>query len=51
MVHKEDDRSKALRDAGAKVVTGELLDHNDVIRAAAGASAAYFCYPVSPGLI
>jgi NAD(P)H dehydrogenase (quinone) len=51
MVHKEDDRSKALRDAGAEVVTGELLDHNDVIRAAAGASAAYFCYPVSPGLI
>ena len=51
MVHKEDERSKALRNAGAEVLTGELLDHNDVIRAAAGTNAAYFCYPVSPGLI
>jgi NAD(P)H dehydrogenase (quinone) len=51
MVHKKDERSEVLRDAGAEVVTGELLDHNDVIRAADGASAAYFCYPVSPGLI
>jgi NAD(P)H dehydrogenase (quinone) len=51
MVHKEDERSEALRRIGAEVATGELLDHNDVIRAAAGTSAAYFCYPVSPGLI
>jgi NAD(P)H dehydrogenase (quinone) len=29
----------------------KLLEHDDVIRAAAGTSAAYFCYPVSPGLI
>jgi len=34
-----------------EVVIGELLEHDDVIRAAAGASAAYFCYPISPGLI
>jgi uncharacterized protein YbjT (DUF2867 family) len=32
-------------------VIGELLEHDDVIRAAAGTSAAYFCYPISPGLI
>ena len=51
MVHKEDDRSQALRQAGAEVVTGELLAHDDVVRAAAGTNAAYFCYPVSPGLI
>jgi len=51
MVHKEDERSKALRGTGAEVVIGELLEHDDVIRAAAGTSAAYFCYPVSPGLI
>jgi NAD(P)H dehydrogenase (quinone) len=51
MVHKEDERSQALRQAGAEVVTGELLAHDDVVRAAAGANAAYFCYPVSPGLI
>jgi uncharacterized protein YbjT (DUF2867 family) len=51
MVHKEDERSEALRSTGAEVVIGELLEHDDVIRAAAGTSAAYFCYPVSPGLI
>jgi len=51
MVHKEDERSEALRSAGAEVVIGELLEHDDVVRAAAGTGAAYFCYPVSPGLI
>ena len=51
MVHKDDARSAALRSKGAEVVIGELLEHDDVIRAAAGTSAAYFCYPVSPGLI
>jgi NAD(P)H dehydrogenase (quinone) len=51
MVHKEDERSKALRGRGAEVVIGELLEHDDVIRAASGTSAVYFCYPVSPGFI
>ena len=48
MVHKEDDRSEALRSTGVEVVVGELLVHEDVIRAAAGTIAAYFCHPVSP---
>src|ERR1700722_8464808 len=51
MVHKEDERSEALRSTGVEVVVGGLLEHEDVIRATAGTSAAYFCYPVSPGLI
>src|ERR1700719_4694022 len=51
MVHKEDERGEPFRRAGVEVVIGELLEHDDVIRAAAGASAAYFCYPISPGLI
>src|ERR1700682_3744998 len=51
MVHKEDERAEALRGRGAEVVIGELLEHDDVIRPTAGTSAAYFCYPVSPGLI
>jgi len=42
MVHKEDERSEALRGTGVEVVVGELLEHDDVIRAAAGTSAAYF---------
>ena len=49
IVHKEDERSAALRRTGAEVVIGELLEHDDVIRAAVGTGAAYFCYPVSPG--
>lgn len=51
MVHKEDERSEALRAAGADVVVGDLLDHDDLIRAASGMSGAYLCYPVRPGFI
>jgi uncharacterized protein YbjT (DUF2867 family) len=51
LVHKEDERSEALRGTGAEVVVGDLLEHDDAIRATAGTSATYFCYPVRPGLI
>lgn len=51
LVHKDDDRAQALRRTGAQVVVGNLLEHDDTIRATAGASAAYFCYPVRPGII
>jgi NAD(P)H dehydrogenase (quinone) len=32
-------------------VVGDLLNHDDALRATSGTSAAYFCYPVRPGLI
>lgn len=51
MVHKEDERSAALRAAGAEVVVGDLLNHDDLIRATEGVFGAYLCYPVSPGFI
>lgn len=51
LVHKEDERSEALRKAGAEVVVGDLLEHDDVIRATQGISGAYLCYPVRPGFI
>ncbi|MGO6722061.1 NmrA family NAD(P)-binding protein [Rhizobium ruizarguesonis] len=51
MVHRQDERADALRSEGAEVVVGDLFEHDDVIRAAAGATAAYFCYPVRPGII
>jgi NAD(P)-dependent dehydrogenase (short-subunit alcohol dehydrogenase family) len=51
LVHKEDERSEALRGTGAEVVVGDLLEHDDAIRVTVGTSAAYFCYPVRPGLI
>src|ERR1700740_2682147 len=51
MVHQEDARSAALRAAGAQVVVGNLLDHDDLIRPTSGATGAYLCYPVRPGFI
>jgi NAD(P)H dehydrogenase (quinone) len=48
MVHKEDERSQTLRNWGAEIVVGDLLNHDDAIRATSGTSAAYFCYPVRP---
>lgn len=51
LVHSDDARSDALREMGAEIVIGDLLVHDDVIRATQGVSAAYLCYPVRPGLI
>ena len=51
LVHRGDERSEALRSAGAEIVVGDLLEHDDAIRATAGTTAAYFCYPIRPGLI
>jgi NAD(P)H dehydrogenase (quinone) len=51
LVHKEDDRAEVLRRAGAQVVVGDLFEHDDAIRATAGTTGAYFCYPVRPGII
>jgi NAD(P)H dehydrogenase (quinone) len=51
MVHKEDECAQMLHNRGAEIVVGDLLNHDDAIRATSGTSAAYFCYPVRPGLI
>ena len=51
LVHQEDERSEALRSTDAEVVVGDLLEHDAVIRSTAGTSAAYFCYPIRPGII
>jgi NAD(P)H dehydrogenase (quinone) len=51
LVHQDDARAEALRKHGATVVVGDLLDHDDVQRVTAGIEAAYFCYPIRPGLI
>src|SRR6266403_1562514 len=42
MVDKEDERSQTLRNWGAEIVVGDLLNHDDAIRATSGTSAAYF---------
>ncbi|MFB9126794.1 NmrA family transcriptional regulator [Paraburkholderia dipogonis] len=51
LVHREDERSAALQKAGAEVIVGDLLEHDDAIRATEGVSGAYLCYPVRPGFI
>jgi NAD(P)H dehydrogenase (quinone) len=51
LVHRFDDRAAKLRDRGAEVVVGDLNDINVVSEAAEGARAAYFVYPISPGLL
>lgn len=51
LVHREDDRSEALRKAGAEILVGDLLNHDDVIRATEGMTGAYLCFPVLPGYI
>ena len=47
--HNEDDRSMRLKQLGAEVVIGDLLNLNDVRLALSGIRGAYFVYP--PGLI
>jgi uncharacterized protein YbjT (DUF2867 family) len=51
LVHRFDDRAAALRDRGAEVVVGDLNDIDDVREAATDVRAAYFVYPIEPGLL
>lgn len=47
MVRQEDERARALRDMGAEVVVGDLLDLNAVHRVIAGCETMYFGMSVS----
>jgi NAD(P)H dehydrogenase (quinone) len=51
MVHSKDTRSEALEKLGAQVVFGDLLEIDTVRAAMEGTDAAYFVWPVAPGLI
>jgi len=46
LVHREDERAKALRDAGVEVVVGDLLDSHAVQAALQNVTGAYFVYPI-----
>jgi uncharacterized protein YbjT (DUF2867 family) len=50
-VHKLDARSRALRELGAEVVQGDLLDRDSVRASLTGIKRAYFTYSVSDGLL
>lgn len=47
MVHREDERAQALRDMGAEVVIGDLLDLEDMHRIIEGCGSIYFGMSVS----
>jgi NAD(P)H dehydrogenase (quinone) len=51
MVHRKDARSDALEALGAEIAIGDLLEINTVRAAMEGVDAAYFVWPVQPGLI
>jgi NAD(P)H dehydrogenase (quinone) len=51
LVHSVDERADRLRELGAEVVQGDLLDFPAVSAATVGVSVAYFNYPVAPGLV
>ncbi|MGH3641197.1 MAG: NAD(P)H-binding protein [Mycobacterium sp.] len=51
LVHRHDERSQRLAELGAEVVEGDLLDFGAVSSVVAGVTAAYFCYPISPGAL
>jgi uncharacterized protein YbjT (DUF2867 family) len=50
-VHREDERSQALKDLGAEVCVGNMLDLKSLRPAMEGVEGAYFCYPLSNGLV
>src|SRR5215831_7429354 len=51
MVRKEDDRAAALRNAGAEVVVGDLMEPGDVYRVVKGCRRVYFSMSVSDGYL
>lgn len=51
LVHREDERSASLAAAGAEIVVGDMLDLAAVTAATRDITAAYFTYPIAPGLL
>lgn len=51
LAHRPDERSEELQKLGAEVVLGDFLDFDSVRAALSGVQRAYFCYPISPGLV
>jgi NAD(P)H dehydrogenase (quinone) len=51
LAHRSDGRSEQLQKVGAEVVFGNFLDFDAVRAALNGVQRAYFCYPISPGIV
>jgi NAD(P)H dehydrogenase (quinone) len=51
LARREDRRAQDLRDLGAEVVLGDMLDINEMRNAIKGATGAYFVFPLADGLV
>jgi NAD(P)H dehydrogenase (quinone) len=51
LVHRKDQRSEALRLAGAEIVVGDLFDYRDLERALVDVQRAYHSAPYAPNLL
>ncbi|MFD3456605.1 NAD(P)H-binding protein [Streptomyces sp. NPDC058691] len=51
LVRRVDERSEGLAERGAEVVVGDVHDLDSLAQAAEGIDAAYFTYPIAPGLM
>lgn len=51
MVLRLDDRAKAVGELGAEIALGDLQEIDTLTKAMKGCEAAYFVYPVAPGLL
>jgi uncharacterized protein YbjT (DUF2867 family) len=51
LVRREDERSQQLKNLGAELCIGNLLDLKSLRPAMEGVDGAYFCYPLSDGLV
>jgi NAD(P)H dehydrogenase (quinone) len=51
LARREDRRAQDLRDLGAEVVLGDMLDITEMRKAVKGATGAYFVFPLADGLV
>ncbi|HTF68020.1 MAG TPA: NmrA family NAD(P)-binding protein [Edaphobacter sp.] len=51
LARREDQRAQDLRNLGAEVVIGDMLNLNDIRQAIKGATGAYFVFPLADGLV
>lgn len=50
-VHREDERSQRLKEMGATIFVGDALKLKELRPAMQGVEGAYFCYPLTNGLV
>jgi len=51
LARREDKRAQNLRDLGAEVVIGDMLNLNDMRKTMKGVTGAYFVFPLADGLV